>query len=277
MGYQPRIATKTDGLLALPLPEVVRAGAGVERGPGRAEMVELRRRIGAALAADAHPGGVASTGFAALDTHLPWGGLPVAGLHEAGGLAATAFSVLLVRALLARPGESRPVLWCQSEMSERERGRLHGPGLADLGLDPGRFIFVTPRREREVLWAMEEALVSGAVAVAVAEAGALGMTESRRLQLAAGRGGATGLVLRGPESDRGASAALTRWRVDPAGAPAAGGSPLPLPGPARFDLSLWRCRGGTPGRWSLEQDAETFRFTVAAALVDRPAEAVRAG
>lgn len=268
MGYQPRIANApAGGLLALPVPP--------ER--DRPDVADLRRRIGAAPGDAAHPGVVASTGFARVDRHLPWGGLPVAGLHEVAGLAATTFAVLLVRALLARPEERRPVLWCQSEMSERERGRLHGPGLVDLGLDPGRFIFVTPRREREVLWAMEEALVCGAVALAVGEVAALGMTESRRLQLAARRGGAAGLVLRGPESDRGASAALTRWRMDPGEHPAADGVPLPLPGTARHDLSLWRCRGGTPGRWSLTQDAETFRFTVAAALADRPPETALAG
>lgn len=209
-----------------------------------------------------------ATGIAAVDRRLPWGGLPLAGLHEIAGLMETAFALHLLRRLTERAAESRPVLWCQTADGVRERGRLYGPGLAGCGIDPGRILFVTARREKDAQWAMEEALTSGAVAAAVAETPALGMTESRRLQLAAQKGEAMGLLLRGPAGDRAPSAALTRWRAEPLAASEVPGEP-PLPGPLALRLSLWRCRGGRAADWTLCQDEQTLRLDLAASLADR--------
>lgn len=209
-----------------------------------------------------------ATGIAALDRHLPWGGLPLAGLHEIAGLMETAFALFLLRRLLERTAESRPVLWCQSVDGAREYGRLHGPGLAQCGVDPARVLFVTAKRARDVQWAMEEALGSGAVAAAVAETPAIGMTETRRLQLAAQKGEAMGLILRGPVGDRAPGAALTRWRAEPL-AMAAGHGETPLPAPLAIHLSLWRCRGGRAADWTLRQDEQTLRLDLAAPLADR--------
>ncbi len=99
-----------------------------------------------------------STGVAEIDRVLPWSGLPPAGLHEIAGWRETDFALSLIAGLLARDGETRPVIWCQPEEGTRERGRLYGPGLAVRGLDPSWLIFVNGRREKETLWAMEEAL-----------------------------------------------------------------------------------------------------------------------
>lgn len=233
-----------------------------------------------------------STGVSEIDQALPWGGLPPAGLHEIAGWQETGFALSLIAGLLARDGETRPVIWCQAEGGARERGQLYGPGLAARGLDPSRLIFVTTRRDREALWAMEEALASGAAAGAVGEIPALGMTESRRLQLAAAKGGAMGLILRGPIGDRAANAALSRWRAEPAETAHLGlggsakwaaqafpeshsrppGQPTQPPA-GGFSLSLWRARGGRPGNWMVEQDAETLHLTLAAPLADRQAAA----
>ena len=177
------------------------------------------------------------------------------------------------------------------EDGARERGRLYGPGLAARGLDPSRLIFVTTRRDKEALWAMEEALAAGAAAGAVGEIPALGMTETRRLQLAAAKGGAMGLILRGPVGDRAPSAALSRWRAEAnetgpqeqvassrlehvrRGLSRPPGQPI-HPQVGGFSLSLWRARGGQPGNWIVEQDAETFHLTLAAPLAGRAARAV---
>lgn len=215
---------------------------------------------------------VLRTGVAAIDRFLPWGGLPLDGLHEIAGWQETRFALSLLARLLADPDETRPVLWCQSAELAQERGRLYGPGMAALGLDPSRFLFVTARREREALWAMEEGLTSGTVAAAIGEVPALGMTESRRLQLAAAQGGAMGLVLRGPVGDRAPGAALTRWRAEPEPVALSPGTRFPaLPGPERFRLALWRCRGGAAHEWKVEQDAETLHLALAAALAGRAA------
>lgn len=254
---------------------IERASLGrADQGEAGRLLAQLRGQVAGLESGDEHDRPILSTGMAVVDQALPWGGIPLDGLHEITGQKETGFALGLLHGLLAQRAETRPVLWCQSAEVARERGRLYGPGMVAMGLDPSRFLFVTARRDKQALWAMEEALTSGTVAGAIAEIPALGMTETRRLQLAATKGEAMGLILRGPIGDRAPSAALTRWRADPVAAPAPGRSDdLPLPGRDRFDLALWRCRGGAAHTWMVEQDAKTLHLTVAAALASRQAAA----
>src|SRR6266404_4288141 len=104
----------------------------------------------------------------------------------------------------------RPVLWCPAGDD------LYAPGLGGLGLDPGRVILVRAGRPADRLWAMEEGLRSPALAGVLGELPELGLTDGRRLQLAAEAGGTLGLVLRRGGWRRGAvgerpSAASSRW------------------------------------------------------------------
>ncbi|MCF8479996.1 MAG: hypothetical protein K9H25_06155 [Rhodospirillum sp.] len=217
------------------------------------------------------PAPVRPLGVAAVDGVLPWGGLPVACLHQvvAGPTAfdgaATAFTGLLA----ARLSEGRgPILWCL-EMGRDDT--IHAPGLAALGLAPGRLLLTRSQDGAGVLWCMEEGLRCPALGAVVGQVDSLDLTAARRLQLAAESGGATGLVLGrlrhdhdgDPLLDPGADsraagsapgAATTRWRLStlPSHPPPWGG-----PGPARWRVVLDRCRGGSPRAWTLEWDEET--------------------
>jgi protein ImuA len=233
-------------------------------------------------------GGAASAGLLplgcpAIDQALG-GGLALGGLHElagddAGEVAAAGFAALLLGRLAAADG--RPVLWCGAVED------LHPPGFAGLGLPPGRVVLLRAGRPADRLWAMEEGLRSPALAGVLGELPELGLTDSRRLQLAAEAGGGLGLVLcrggrartKGPAAER-PSVALTRWRVAPApsGPPSlpsgvsasrwSADGPARLLGPPRWRLSLTRCRGGRPGAWLVEWEDATDRFAVVAALRD---------
>ena len=225
--------------------------------PARLEALRARiRRLGG------HPGkgrrGVLALGAAAIDGALPWGGLPRAALHEVIGRpgAASGFAA----ALLARfAGPRGVVLWCR-----RERG-LYGPGLAALGLDSARLIVVRGRTHRDVLWAMEEGLRSGAPAAVLGEADGARPVALRRLQLAAETGGVAALLLHrdNRQNPPSITAAVTRWRV--AAAPAAGDAP-------RWRLDLVRCRGGGSRSWLVEwPHGTTGDFVVAADLSHRQA------
>lgn len=207
--------------------------------PGISESLRARIRAleggGAGLGREVVP-----LGLAAIDRALPWGGLPRRSLHELCGRAAAGAAALFAGRLAETRGA---VVWIHAA---RHGQILHGPGLARWGLDPRRLLLVLAHDDRESVWALEEALRSPAVACAVAETGRLDLTLSRRLQLAAEAGGGTGLVLRPGPPDLAANAALGRWRVEP----------LALPGPRRWRLALWRCRGGAPGAWTLRLDGD---------------------
>ena len=63
----------------------------------------------------------------------------------------------------------------------------YAPALARAGIDIGKVLLVYPKSHREALWALEQALKSGASSAALTwlDESALKTTEIRRLQLAA--------------------------------------------------------------------------------------------
>ena len=192
-------------------------------------LAALRQRIGAIEHAnglkDAADGPVSIA--PPVDAALPWGGLPRGCLHEiVGGEAAYGFAAALAARLA---GDAGGVLWCLRPRATFDAGDLHGPGLVRFGLKPGRLILAHARNQADLLWAMEEGLRSGAPAAVLGEVTGIGLTASRRLQLAAEASGVTALLLHRPDTKRGPdtgqakfSAAVTHWRVTPVSSNPAG-------------------------------------------------------
>ena len=176
--------------------------------------------------------------------------------------AAAAFAFALGR--LAAVKDARPVVLVTTSLWLRERGRPFARGLAGWGLGPERLIWVRAEREADALWALEEALKSGAVAGGLASVEAPPFVATRRLDFAARAGGALGVLLRaGPTGDL--SAARRRWRIK-AGPSATHAYDPAAPGRVRLNAELVRRRDGPPGAWALEQDDETGRLSVVAGL-----------
>lgn len=249
---------------------------------GHAEAIEaLRVRIGRM----GRPGaGTAATkrlrfGYGAIDRRFGTG-LPCGALHEVLGHGPDTehgtHPSLLVAGLLARHDPERPVLWAM------QRSDLFPPGLAAVGLHPRRLILV--EGGRDVLAVMEEALRHPGLAAVVGEVeGRLGLTASRRLQLAAEASGVPAFALR--RSQRfddpallAPSAAASRWRV--AALPSAGAGLLPER--PLWRLELLRCREAPPfhcivqacddqGRVAALPRPAPVRVPLAAVLADRPA------
>jgi protein ImuA len=229
---------------------------------------------------------------------------PLAGLFRRGALsealparpsdapAAGAFALAL--ALRAQAARGGALLWIVEDFSAREYGLPYGRGLMMAGADLARLALIRARRPRETLWAMEEALKSPACAAVVAESCLsprhYGLSASRRLLLAARRGGALGLLVApGVDAQRLSSAA--EWRVEIAAAPEPSVRPRPALDPAapfRWRLRTLKARAGLlngmagadPARWrEIAFDPEKAVFYHAlplrfsAAACDRPAAA----
>ena len=227
-------------------------------GRGRV-LAELRERIGrletGSRSRERLPFGVEN-----LDGHLG-GGLALGQVHdvlEAGAAAEhAARATLFVAGILARlPG---PVLWCL------RRRDLFAPALSSVGLHPDRVIYAETLKDAEVLPALEEGLRQPGLAGVVGEVARLGLTPSRRLQLAAESSGVTAFVIRRWRSDSERafgtepSAAATRWRI---GAAPSGPVPAPGVGRARWLVELMRIRGGEGRSWVLEACDATGRLAV---------------
>lgn len=218
-------------------------------------IAELRAQIAAIERGDAIAREAVSLGLPDLDVVLPEGGLARGAVHEATGAAAGGFAAMIAGRLAG------PVLWCRDAA---DRTMLYGPGLEAYGLSPARVIVAHCRDRTDLLWAMEEGLRTKNLAAVVGEPpGAVDLTTSRRLQLAAEAGGGLGIVVKA-KGGFAASALESRWRID---AVPAGDAFRP-----RWRVGLERCRGGARNaHWIVERDEETGNFTVVAALADRPA------
>jgi protein ImuA len=234
-------------------------------------MEELRRLLpgGAARVRQALP-----FGLAAIDSHLPEGGLACGALHEIVPAAAGAVpqgnlpaALGFIGALLARLPRTHPLVFVIPASGLRHDGppaALYGHGLRALGLDPAGLILVETASRNDTLWAMEEALRSQAPAAVVGLIDKLDLRVSQRLQFTAVEAGLPLLLLR-PAALLEASAAATRWRVAPA--PAARDCFGLIVRP-RWRLALERCRNGRTGEWTVEYDHVAHRFSLAAALAD---------
>lgn len=228
-----------------------------------AVLAELRRLLPRIEGA---PVKVLPFGVPALDAHLPHGGLSCAALHEilpANGEMPAALG--FVAAILSHLPPGGPLLFISTPRGLGDYGRPYGHGLNGLGLDPAGVILVEAGSEDLALWAMEEALRSGAPA---AVAGALGrgldFKTSQRLQLAAKDAGLPLLLLK-PAGTAETSAATTRWRITAA---AAERDRFGLMTGSRWRVRLERCRNGRPGEWLVEWNHVAHRFSLAAALAD---------
>lgn len=217
---------------------------------------------------------------AALGSVRGAAGLDCAGVHEikpwllnaTSAAANWALTIGFALRLAVRRGcGRRSIVWCWPKALASELGHLHGPGLAQLGLDPSRILFVETARASEALWAMEEALKSQASCLVMGVLNEVDLIESRRLSLASQSHGAPCLLM--THGGRMASAATaTRWRV---GLLPSAPHPLVsrLPGAFRVSVALERCRSNPDlpqsVPFALEWCDEAHRFGLSAAVGHR--------
>jgi protein ImuA len=187
---------------------------------------------------------------------------PLAGerLEEVAPVTGPDFAAALGFALarLAERIDPRPIVITAAKSWLNERGRPFAQGL---GMAGGRLLLVATAKEGQALWALEEALKSGAVAGGLGIAAEVGFVTTRRLDFAAKAGGAAAVLLR-PTPVEDLSAAHLRWRISPL-ASAADPLDAKAPGAIRWRADLVRRRDGPPRTWTMEQDDETHRLRLA--------------
>ncbi len=169
-------------------------------------------------------------------------------MHEAGGRGRRAF------ALFQAARFKGPVVWIAPDHIP-ERPLLSGlpTGLGE------RLIQLTPKGQTDLLWSVEEALRSPAVALIIAEPQApLSLTEGRRLQLAAEAGRTTALML--IREDAGCNATETRWVCEPEA------------GAADSTLHRWslnKNKRGTCGSWVVNWNGASSAFHLVSEIGER--------
>ncbi len=244
------------------------------------QLAGLRQRI-ARLTADGgfesrRAEGWLASGHARFDAAIG-GGLAVGRTHEffaADALDATSAAAFAALMALRTPGKA-PLIWLRTSDAGRRAGHIYAPGIAELGGDPDRLLFVETADPKMLLACANDAIrCTGSAAVIVESWGKfplLDLTAGRRLALGARDAGTTLLMLR-LNAAPAPSVAETRWNVAAAASHALEAN---APGAPAFDLELLRWRGGPAGqRWRLDWNHDEKSFgdpALSGALLPLPA------
>lgn len=196
-----------------------------------------------------------------LDTRLgfiknafPGNTFPLGAVHEfiyattENGAVTNGFISAIVASLMRKGG---PCIWIRSLQT------IFPPALTSFGIAPDKIIFIELQKEREILWAMEEALKCEGLAAVIGEVEKLSFTASRRLQLAVEQSRVTGFILRPNSRYLNTTACLTRWRITSLSSKLE--ENMPGVGFPRWNVDLLKVRNGKPGSWQIEFKAGRFR------------------
>jgi protein ImuA len=209
------------------------------------------------------PGMTMDAGLGPVAAAFPNASFPTGAVHEflsAGKEHAAATGGFITGVLHALMGSSRACIWIGSART------LFPPALRTFGVDPSRIIFIDLQKERDALWAMEEALKCEGLAAVVGEIQEISFTASRRLQLAVEQSRVTGFILRHQPRNLNTIACVSRWKITPL--PSELEDNLPGVGFPRWQAELLKIRNGKPGSWTLEWSANRFH------LIHQPVDSV---
>jgi hypothetical protein len=149
-----------------------------------------------------------SSGFPALDAELPGGGWPAGVVtellpeHEGIGEVRA-----LGPALSNLSGQGRWLAWVEPPYLP------YAPALQAAGIDLSKIMIVRARSQKEVLWAIEQALQSCACGAVLGWPGKVSFTQLRRLQIAAEGSPAIAFLFRSPLAAREASPSALRLHL----------------------------------------------------------------
>ncbi len=133
---------------------------------------------------------------------------------------------------------------------------LFPSALKFFGIEADNIIFVDLKNERDVLYAMHEALKCEKLISVVGEINNINFKESRKLQLAVEQSRVTGFIIRNQSRFISTIACIARWRVT--SLPSELDDGMPGVGFPRWNVELLKVRNGKPGSWKIEWSEHSF-------------------
>lgn len=158
-----------------------------------------------------------NTGINSIDACLPETGLSRAGLHEIEPLrfGDTPSLTGFVFALLSRLRSSKPIIWCITAQQIGDYGQPYAFGLSRFGISASQIIFTKVSRDKDLPFALEEAIKTDGVMAVIGEGAKPNFTGSRRIALSCKAHQTPCLFITPKQASDNGSAALTRWQVTP--------------------------------------------------------------
>lgn len=186
---------------------------------------------------------------------FPGNTFPLGAIHEFISVcpediaATTGFLSVLLNSLMQRGGMA---IWIGYG------NMIFPPALKAFGIGPDKIIFIELKKEKEMLWAIEEALKCEGLAGVIGCLEVLNFTTSRRLQLAVEKSRVTGFILRPGIKDLTTSACIARWKIT--SLPGVSDDGMPGVSFPRWNVELLKARNGKPRSWQIECIAGHFRY-----------------
>ncbi len=193
-------------------------------------------------------------GFRPIELAFPNATFPIGCTHEFLGaseedIASTnGFVAVLLSKLMQFQGAA---VWISSSRT------LFPTALKGFGINPDKIIFVDLKKEKDVLYAVEESLKCNRLTTVVGEIKQISFKESRRLQLAAEQSRVTGLLVHHQPHILNTIACVSRWRITSLPSELVDG--MPGVGFPRWNVELLKVRNGKPGSWKLEWSSNGFQ------------------
>ncbi len=193
-------------------------------------------------------------GFRPIELAFPNATFPIGCTHEflsasQEDIASTnGFIAVLLSKLMQFQGTA---VWISSSRT------LFPAALKGFGINPDKIIFVDLKKEKDVLYAVEESLKCNRLTTVVGEIKQVSFKEARRLQLAAEQSRVTGLLIRHQPNILNTIACVSRWRIT--SLPSKLVDDMPGVGFPRWNVELLKVRNGKPGSWKLEWSSNHFQ------------------
>ncbi|HEX6426922.1 MAG TPA: Error-prone repair protein ImuA [Niastella sp.] len=181
-----------------------------------------------------------------INDAFPNSHFPVGAIHEfvcsdmEKQTAASGFISTIISSLMNDGGVA---LWISSSRT------IFPSALKSFGIDPSSIIFIDLKNQKEVAWAVDEAVKLNGLAAVVGEMQEIDFSISRRLQLAVEQSQVTGFLLNKKNTMAGSNACLTRWKIS--SLPSVLDDDLPGVGFPCWKVDLLKVRNGRPGSWEL--------------------------
>lgn len=198
-----------------------------------------------------------------INEAFPNGAFPVAALHEFFYYTpeeATASSAFISGLLSSHICTEQSIVWISASH------KIFPPSLKWFGISPQQVLFLHVKKEKDVSWAIQEALKCSSLSAVVGELPEMALTTSRRFQLAIEKAGVGCFILRSNPKNL-LTTTVSRWHVQPL--PSSIEDYFPGLGHPRWRVNLLKARNGKTGTWDIEWVNGGFHYSPKLAVIHK--------
>jgi protein ImuA len=204
---------------------------------------------------------IEDTRLGRINEAFPNGVFPFSALHEFfcfNQEELTSSSAFITALLSSRFKKGATAVWISPTR------KIFPPALKWFGVEPHQILFLNIKNEKEISWAINEALTCPSLSAVISELPEMSITASRRFQLTIEDAGVGCFILRKNPKNL-LTTAVSRWHIQPL--PTKTENNLPGLGHLRWRVDLLKVRNGKTGSWNIEWTSNGFRYPSRLAVI----------